>query len=100
MGVGNLRVWDKDIAHKQNRHRTVGITAEYVGRAKVEALKAFAESVATAEPFLIEVHEAWGTTDEGLRSLKDCDIVFCWCRQVCATRAAQRSRLCTPHSGA
>jgi molybdopterin-synthase adenylyltransferase len=77
MGVGNLRVWDKDIAHKQNRHRTVGITAKYVGRAKVEALKAFAESVATAEPFLIEVHEAWGTTDEGLRSLKDCDIVFC-----------------------
>ena len=48
MGVGNLRVWDKDIAQKENRHRTAGITAEYVGRPKVEALKAFAESVATA----------------------------------------------------
>jgi len=77
MGVGNLRVWDKDIAEKQNRHRTAGITAKYVGRPKVEALKEFAESVATAEPFLMEVYEAWGTTDEGLRSLKDCDIVFC-----------------------
>lgn len=77
MGVGNLRVWDKDIAQKQNRHRTAGITAEYVGKAKVQALRAFAESVATAEPFLMEVYEDWGTTEEGLRRLKDCDMVFC-----------------------
>jgi len=62
---------------KENRHRTAGITAEYVGKPKVEALKAFAESVATAEPFLMETYEDWGTTEEGLRRLKDCDIVFC-----------------------
>jgi hypothetical protein len=77
MGVGNLRVWDKDIAQKQNRHRTAGITAEYIGKPKITALKAFAESVATGEPFLIEVYEDWGTTEEGLHRLKDCDLVFC-----------------------
>jgi hypothetical protein len=77
MGVGKLSVWDKDIARKENRHRTAGITAEYVGKPKVEALKAFAESVATAEPFLMETYEDWGTTEEGLRRVKDCDIVFC-----------------------
>jgi hypothetical protein len=77
MGVGNLRVWDKDTAQKQNRHRTAGITSEYVGKPKVQALKAFAESIATAEPFLMEVYEDLGTTEEGLRRLKDCDIVFC-----------------------
>jgi hypothetical protein len=77
MGVGNLRVWDKDIAGKENRHRTAGITAAYVGKPKVHALKAFAESVATAEPFLMEIYEDWGTTEEGLLRLKDCDVVFC-----------------------
>lgn len=77
MGVGDLRVWDKDIARKENRHRTAGITAEYVGKPKVQALKALAESVATAEPFFIKTYEDWGTTEEGLRRLKDCDIVFC-----------------------
>lgn len=77
MGVGDLRVWDKDIAQKQNRHRTAGITVADVGKPKVQALKAFAESVATAEPFLIEAYEDWGTTEEGLRHLRDCDLAFC-----------------------
>src|SRR5579859_5529034 len=30
MGVGKLRIWDKDIARKENRHRTAGITQEFV----------------------------------------------------------------------
>ncbi len=77
MGVGKLRVWDKDIALKENRHRTAGITMEYVGRLKVEALKALAESVATAVPFSIEAYDSWATTEGGLRQLKDCDVVFC-----------------------
>ncbi len=77
IGVGDLRIWDKDIAQKENRHRTAGITAEYVGKPKVRALKALAESVATAEPFHIEAYEDWATTEEGLRRLKDCDVVFC-----------------------
>ena len=25
----------------------------------------------------MEIHEDWGTTEEGLRRLKDCDVVFC-----------------------
>jgi tRNA A37 threonylcarbamoyladenosine dehydratase len=77
MGVGHLRIWDKDVARKENRHRTAGITAEHVGTPKVRALKALAQSVATAEPFLVETYEDWATTEEGLRLLKDCDIIFC-----------------------
>ena len=85
MGVGKLRIWDKDVASKENRHRTAGITLDYVGKPKVHALKALAEAVATAEPFSIEVYEAWGTTEDSLRQLKDCDIVFC-----CVDRFAPR----------
>jgi hypothetical protein len=77
MGVGKLVVWDRDIARKENRHRTAGITKEYVGRPKVAALKALADSVATADPFSMTAHQALGTTEEALRHLKDCDLVFC-----------------------
>jgi hypothetical protein len=77
MGVGKLRIWDKDIGSKQNRHRTAGITKEFIDRPKVEALKALAEIVATAEPFLVEIFEDWATTEQGLRQLRDCDIIFC-----------------------
>jgi hypothetical protein len=77
MGVGRLRIWDKDIAGKENRHRTAGITQEFVGKPKVQALKALAEAVATADPFSVEVYEDWATTETGLRQLKDCDIIFC-----------------------
>jgi hypothetical protein len=77
MGAGKLLVWDKDIAKKENRHRTAGITAEYVGKSKVQAVKALAEAVATAEPFSIDVYEDWATTEHGLSQLKDCDIIFC-----------------------
>ncbi len=77
MGVGKLRIWDKDVAGKENRHRTAGITKEFIGKPKVRALKALAEAVATADPFSMEVYEDWATTEIGLRQLKDCDIVFC-----------------------
>jgi hypothetical protein len=77
MGVGKLLAWDKDVAAAQNRHRTAGITKKHVGKPKVRALKAHAESVATAEPFTMEVYEDWGTTAEGLKRLKDCDVIFC-----------------------
>jgi hypothetical protein len=82
MGVGNMLIWDKDIARNDNRHRTAGITAEYVGKPKVQAMKALAESVATAEPFVVEVYEDWATTKEGLRRLKDCDVIFCCVDQL------------------
>jgi molybdopterin-synthase adenylyltransferase len=77
MGAGKIRVWDKDVATEQNRHRTAGITQEFVNRPKVEGLKALADSVATAYPFSIETYNAWATTEEGLRQLKDCDVIFC-----------------------
>jgi hypothetical protein len=77
MGVGKLRIWDKDIAGKENRHRTAGITQEFVGKPKVQALKALAEALATADPFLVQVYEDWATTELGCRQLKDCDIIFC-----------------------
>lgn len=77
MGVGKLRIWDKDIARKENRHRTAGITQEFVGKPKVQALKALAEALATADPFSVQVYEDWATTELGFRQLKDCDIVFC-----------------------
>jgi len=77
MGVGKLRIWDKDTGSKQNRNRTAGITKEFIDKPKVEALKALAETVATAEPFLVEIYQDWATTEQGLRQLRDCDIIFC-----------------------
>jgi hypothetical protein len=77
MGIGKMLAWDKDIAAAQNRHRTAGITKDYIGEPKVIALKALAESVATAEPFEMKCWQDWGTTTEGLKGLKDCDIIFC-----------------------
>jgi hypothetical protein len=77
MGVGKLSLWDKDIGKKENRHRTVGITADFVGRSKVEALQAMARCVATADPFEVEAVEDWATSEESLQRLKDCDLIFC-----------------------
>jgi hypothetical protein len=77
MGIGKLSLWDKDIGKKENRHRTVGITADFVGKPKVEALQALARSVATANPFEVEAFEDWATSPESLERLKDCDIIFC-----------------------
>ena len=77
MGAGKLSIWDKDIGKKENRHRTVGITADFVGKPKVEALQAMARSLATADPFEIEVFEDWATSEESLERLKDCDIILC-----------------------
>lgn len=77
MGAGKLAAWDKDVAKKENRHRTVGITKEFVGKPKVQALKAFAVSLATSDPFEMDVYEDWATSAEALKRLKDCDIVFC-----------------------
>jgi hypothetical protein len=87
MGLGKIRIWDKDIAGKENRHRTAGITKEFIGKPKVQALKALAETVATADPFSVEVYEDWATTEQGLRQLRDCDIVFC-CVDKFAPRVA------------
>lgn len=77
MGVGKLLGWDKDTAKKENRHRTAGITRDQIGKPKVQAMRAMAESLATAEPFTIEVYEDWATTAEALTRLKDCDLIFC-----------------------
>lgn len=77
LGVGNLLLWDKDVAKKQNRHRTVGLVEAFLTKSKVLALKSFCESVATAEPFDMQVFEEWGTTAEALQRLKDCDLIFC-----------------------
>ncbi len=77
MGAGQLLIWDKDVAKKENRHRTAGVTTDYIGHPKVTAMKAMAESFATAEPFTIDVVEDWATTSEGLTRLKDCDLIFC-----------------------
>lgn len=77
MGVGKVRVWDKDIAAKENRHRTLGITDGFVNKPKIDSLSALAKSVATADPFSIETYNSWATTEDALRKLKDCDIVFC-----------------------
>jgi hypothetical protein len=76
MGVGKLRVWDKDVAKKENRHRTVGLIAAYVGQPKVVAMEAMVKAVATANPLEVEVFEQWGTTEQGLKQLRDCDLVF------------------------
>jgi molybdopterin-synthase adenylyltransferase len=77
MGVGKIRVWDKDIVKKENLHRTLGATRQMLGSPKVEALAGVARLVATAEPFEIEPIVGWGTSAEGLRGLKDCDVIFC-----------------------
>lgn len=77
MGAGHILIWDKDVAKKENRHRTVGVAANYVGHPKVIAMKAVAQSFATADPFTIDVYEDWATTNEGLTGLKDCDLIFC-----------------------
>jgi hypothetical protein len=87
MGVGKLEAWDKDLAKKENRHRTVGITSEFVGIPKVQALKVFAVSVATADPFEMVAHEDWASSAESLNQLKDCDILFC-CVDKFAPRVA------------
>lgn len=76
MGVGEILAWDRDIAKKENRHRTAGITNDQIGKPKVHAMKVMAKSLATADPFSIEVYDAWGTTVEALAHLKDCDIIF------------------------
>jgi len=77
MGAGKLCIWDKDIGKKENRHRTVGITVDFVGKPKVEALRAMARSMATADPFEIEVFEDWATSEGSLERLKDCDLILC-----------------------
>src|SRR5260370_4009456 len=77
MGAGKLLAWDRDIAKKQNRHRTAGITTDRIGNSKVSAMELMAKSLATAEPFAIEVYEDWATTAESLTRLKDCDLIFC-----------------------
>ncbi len=77
MGAGQLLIWDKDVARKENRHRTAGVTHDFIGQSKVIAMKAMAESLATADPFTIEVFEDWATTRHGLTQLKDCDLIFC-----------------------
>lgn len=77
MGAGKLLVWDKDIAKKENRHRMAGITTDLVGKSKVSAMELMARSLATADPFVIDVYEDWATTAESLKRLKDCDLIFC-----------------------
>ena len=77
MGVGKLRIWDKDTATKENRNRTVGVTSNFLGKPKVEALKNLAEVFGTADPFSIETYQDWGTSELGLVQLKDCDLIFC-----------------------
>lgn len=77
MGLGHILIWDRDIAKKQNRHRTAGISREYVNKAKVDALKALARTFSTADPFEVIEYNDWATNSDGLRRLKDCDIIFC-----------------------
>jgi hypothetical protein len=76
MGVGKLRACDKDKIKKENLHRMLGARRDMVGQYKVEALAEVARGVATAEPFDIEPIAAWGTSAEGLKSLKDCDLTI------------------------
>jgi hypothetical protein len=87
MGVGKLCAWDRDVAKKQNRHRMVGITREFVGKPKVEAIETLAKSVATANPFEFEAFDDWATSETALKRLKDCDIIFC-CVDKFAPRVA------------
>lgn len=77
MGVGKLRAWDKDKIKKENLHRTLGATRDMIGHYKVEALAGIARAVATAEPFDFESIQNWATSAEGLKALKDCDLIFC-----------------------
>lgn len=77
MGVGRILVCDKDTVKPHNRHRNLGITKNDVGRLKAEAMAEKAIAVATAEPFYVETFADWATTAEGLKKLRDCDVVFC-----------------------
>jgi hypothetical protein len=76
MGVGTILSWDKDVAKKHNRPRLLGLRRADEGKSKVMALAAAAREAATAAPFLIEPHEAWGTSAEALAELRDCDVIF------------------------
>lgn len=76
-GVGKMKCWDKDIIKKENLHRTMSATKAMLGQNKAKALAEVARLVATAEPFEIEAFPIWGTSEEGLRGLKDCDIALC-----------------------
>jgi len=77
MGVGKILAWDKDVLKKDNLHRTLGAKRSMVGLPKVKVLSEYAVTVATADPIDIQGIQDWGTSNEGLRGLKDCDIIFC-----------------------
>ena len=47
-----------------------------VGHNKAKALSEYVRSIATANPFDVEPIDGWGTSEEGLRGLKDCDLIF------------------------
>lgn len=76
MGVGKIEGWDKDIVKKENLHRMLGATRDQIGINKMEALGVLVRNVATAQPFDLQEHPQWGTTNEALRQLKDCDVIF------------------------
>lgn len=84
-GVGKIQCWDKDVIKKENLHRMLGATETMLGQNKALALTEAAKLVATAEPSEIKGIPIWGTSEEGLRGLKDCDIVLC-----CVDRLAPR----------
>ena len=65
------------LSKKENLHRTLGATKSMLGQNEAEALAAVARLVATAEPYEIEAFPIWGTSEKGLRGLKDCDIALC-----------------------
>jgi molybdopterin-synthase adenylyltransferase len=85
MGVGKIKVWDHDVVKKENLHRTIGATLDMVGQNKAISLAEVAKVHSTASPSEVEGIGDWGTTEEGLRQLKDCDLVFC-----CVDRLAPR----------
>jgi hypothetical protein len=76
MGAGTISVWDKDVLKKENLHRMLGVAQAHVGKYKPDALEATLRAVATASPFELQLHQAWGTSAQALQMLKDCDLIF------------------------
>jgi hypothetical protein len=76
MGVGRIRAWDKDTLRKENLHRVLGADRAWLGQPKVICLAEYARLIATASPFAIEPIVDWGTSQEGLLGIKDCDLAF------------------------
>jgi len=76
LGVGQLVVVDYDILKDENRNRAIGSQPRDVGGPKVDYLKRWARTIATAPHFEFIAVRGSAFEEEGVRPILDCDFVF------------------------